>query len=526
MSYRGLRALGRCVLIAALFPASCGRTQTVPQPKPESTTGSRKTKGVAEGRDLRVIDDLANMLIHPSPFVQAAGEERVRADAKELFERLLAALATDDYATRVRACRLLRIMMSPWARGVEAGRKHRGQCELFLPRRPVRRSHKHPRAAEGRAAASEALRSLLGHSRDVRRSRKNPDFPGVRYLEAVDGVCELLAEVGDDTTATDIASALAREENRYVASALISCLEYLHGLPPSYRWTGFCGNCTPEEIARISREENARCARAKADLLAWHEQHAGDRELARVRAALAVWETKFGDGDFLNQEYYNTGWATRRLEPLIRFDVCILDEVRRRKRAATNITVKGNYDIIIAAVTGGGDKALVQKLLRGSDPQRGLACQIIAAAGSHDWKEELDRLQYRGGFRSGLASHTLAVCHRAEAIPLLRKAHALNKHNFYAECAAKELEAWRKETASGPAPTEEQVLAVARAWLDRRVLGTPGGSARWELVATKAENHWTVTIPSKVTRTVPGGLPERLRVDLETGRVRAETSVE
>ncbi len=66
---------------------------------------------------------------------------------------------------------------------------------------------------------------------------------------------------------------------------------------------------------------------------------------------------------------------------------------------------------------------------------------------------------------------------------------------------------------------ETRVLTLAREYLDRKILGTPGGSAKWNLKAHRVDNVWVVPIPDDVQNGMPGGFPDKVIVDLEKNAV-------
>ena len=84
----------------------------------------------------------------------------------------------------------------------------------------------------------------------------------------------------------------------------------------------------------------------------------------------------------------------------------------------------------------------MRQLLASGHTERGLACQIVCAAGSRDWTAEIAGLQYRHGFDHKAASFTLATVLREEAIPYLRKAVKFDPDNYTAKYAISELERW------------------------------------------------------------------------------------
>lgn len=71
---------------------------------------------------------------------------------------------------------------------------------------------------------------------------------------------------------------------------------------------------------------------------------------------------------------------------------------------------------------------------------------------------------------------------------------------------------------------EDRVLTLAREYLDKRILGTPGGSAKWNLKAHRVDDVWVVPIPDDVRNGMPGGFPEKVIVDLEKNTVTRSPS--
>ena len=60
-----------------------------------------------------------------------------------------------------------------------------------------------------------------------------------------------------------------------------------------------------------------------------------------------------------------------------------------------------------------------------------------------------------------------------------------------------------------------RALRIARDHLDTKILGTRGGSSKWALDAKRKGNGWVVSIPEDVVRTMPGGFPQWLLVDVD-----------
>ena len=148
--------------------------------------------------------------------------------------------------------------------------------------------------------------------------------------------------------------------------------------------------------------------------------------------------------EFVQLGYDENVSDIEKLEPLIRFGKPILAHLRQRQAAEKDLSKKGNYEVIAAAITGKIDSKLMRLLLASDNPDRGLACQLVLAAGSHGWTNEIAQLQFRPGFERRQASETLASVLRKRALPYLRKALAFDPDNYVAKSGILELEKWRE----------------------------------------------------------------------------------
>jgi len=353
------------------------------------------------------------------------------------------------------AAKLIRALLSPWARGILAGDKHHGQIELFKPRRPAHRSNLHPKTENIRQALLVSLDELLEQGRGIGTpeiwKRLGPD-QCVLILDTIKALCLCLSEFGDDETAGHLAGILSKEKDNHLCVPVMRCMETIYGLPTSFR--GFvlkCGNISEEMRNQIRREQNAQCEQAKAALVAWHKEHVKDDQDATMRATLARWDGYFAPTcPHCHWQIFrwnpfggNPHWLLR-FEPLIRMGERVVPLLKDMQAATKDIDSRANYEIVIAAITGRADKAIVRELFAGSHPHIAMACAIITAADSTDWKGELDRLQYRTGFTGNTASHTLAVCHRKSVLNLLKKAAESNESNYTAKYAVLELQSWEE----------------------------------------------------------------------------------
>lgn len=402
------------------------------------------------------IDTTVSLLTSPGKAQQAEGEETLQVHGDEYLDILIKDLRSPMLSKRAYAAKLIRALVSPWARGILAGDKHHGHAKLFKPRRPTTRSALHPKAENIRQALLVSLDELLeqGHGIGTPETRKKlgpNQYTLIR--DTITPLCLCLSEFGNDETAGHLSGILAKEENNRLCVPVMRCMETIYGLPLSFRgFGGFCGNISEEMANQILREQDARCEQEKASLVAWHEEHVKDNQDARIRAALRMWDGYFAPTDphghwqifRWNPFVGSNGYWLLRFEHLIRMGEPVVPLLRDMQAATKDIESKANYEIVIAAITGRVDKAIVRELFAGSHPRIAMACAIIIAAGSTDWKEKLDGLQCQTGWTGKIASHTLAVCYRKSAINLLKKAAESNESNYIAKYAVLELQSWEE----------------------------------------------------------------------------------
>jgi len=410
----------------------------------EKSSPARRDHDQSERRivpDLGAIEKSAQLLISPVQAEREDGQQWLQRHGDEAFDALIVALRSEDPKEQQRASRVLRIMVSPWARGVEAGAVHHGQTHLYKPWRPVTRPTDHPQAGRIRLAAMSVLRTVLEKPRGTpQESGKNWEFPGWETLNSITALCRCLSEVGDEETGRQLSELLEKEKNRYIASSLLECQETIYGLPPSYRPGGLCGNSTQEEVKAFNEADQAHCAEAIRKRLAWLSTEGRKQGTARIEAAVKQWEIGFRKGENMFQHGV-LNWSSQDLASLIRLGDAVVPLIEQRKETTEELWLKANYDVVLAAITGKVDKRLVETLLDRDYHSQIIACEIIAAADSKEWMPELTQM-LKVYYASKKAAYTLAVVHRREAIPILRP--YVGSENYMADCAVKELESWKE----------------------------------------------------------------------------------
>jgi hypothetical protein len=394
---------------------------------------------------LETIEKTARQLASPLSTERITGEEWLESNASGAFAELARLIKHGDIKQQTRAANAASVLISPWSRAVRQGAIHKGQIHLFQPRRPVARPTNQQYAHLVRTAAlstiSRTLKQRKARKSDNDADGKRPIFPGWEATEQVRVLCGCIAEVADVDAANKLAELISKEPNRFLAGYMMGVLDTYHGLPRSYAWYGICGNSTPEEFRQFDIAETVRCKKAAAKLLDWHKQHANKPLTQRIDAALDVWDKRIVEqehfayytdsGEWAAQTYYAT--MIRLGEPAV--------EAMRKRAARANVDKywhRGAYEIVLGAITGEVDREFVEKMFQGETFEKMLACEIIAAAGSRDFKDQLAAMvQSHGPYKK--ASYTLAVVYRSEAVSILQKAHA---DDFVASCAIAELREW------------------------------------------------------------------------------------
>jgi hypothetical protein len=110
---------------------------------------SSSTTVPAKDSEYAAFETTVSLLISPAKAQRAEGEKRLQAHGDEYLDILIKDLRSPMLSKRGDATKLIRALVSPWARGILAGDKHHGQIELFKPRRPTTRSALHPKTADG-----------------------------------------------------------------------------------------------------------------------------------------------------------------------------------------------------------------------------------------------------------------------------------------------------------------------------------------------------------------------------------------
>ena len=128
------------------------------------------------------LERTVELLLSPSKREQREGEVLAVRHADAYRDTIVAGLK--DPRKRAAAAEQLRVLVSPWARGVAAGLEHKGHMTLLLPRRPVARPLDGPHHPVYRKTLLDALRAAA----------TGPEVDGREF--AFESVCQTLTEIG------------------------------------------------------------------------------------------------------------------------------------------------------------------------------------------------------------------------------------------------------------------------------------------------------------------------------------------
>jgi hypothetical protein len=381
-----------------------------------------------------ILEKTVELLLSPSKRDQREGEILAVRNADAYGDTIVAGLK--DSRKRAVAAYQLRVLVSPWARGVAAGLEHKGHMTLFLPRRPVARPLDGPHHPVYRKALLDALNATA----------TGPEVDDREF--AFESICQTLTEIGDSASLIAMAQLLKETDDyrlgRLLLESLCRRVGFHHPGTPLGRMCGplHFAEAKSRNVQNLSAQDRfIRQRNAFLQEFPYREDEAPDQQQL-MRRALDRLEKRMLVPEFVRLGYDESVSDVDKLEPLIRLGEPLLPLLRKRQAAERDLSKKGNYEVISAAITGEIDPALMRRLLASDHPDRGLACQITIAAGTRDWTNEIAQLQFREGFDHKEASDALASVLRKEALPHLLKALNFDPDNYTAKYAIMELEKW------------------------------------------------------------------------------------
>jgi hypothetical protein len=378
-------------------------------------------------------------LVSPVTAERRVGEAWLTDHGSKSITDLTAQVEKGDWKQQSEAMRTLTLLISPWQRGVETGKRHHGQIELFRPNRPTGRPVGHPQAPQLRKVLIDTPTKAL--QKIDREPATAKDYTTYSNLGAViQASTAALAEVADDETAKAIRGLLEKEKDPTLGLSLMHCLEAIYGLPAYFHMHGLCGVGLTPEIIRQHKEGEAKAFEAKKkELLEWLDKHGKQPAAERVDAAIAVWVERSSE----NPTYLVSRGDGLPILTLARLGDAAVPGLRKQQGRETTLKGRAFFEVVAATITGKVDNKLVRELIdvKNLNDQNlhQVACEIIALSGSQDYQKELEAMLGDPRYSGLDVAQTLAIVHRHAALPVLRKQP---KSNYIAECAVKELESW------------------------------------------------------------------------------------
>lgn len=387
------------------------------------------------------LDDNIAKLVSPVSAESPWGETWLAEKGADVIAGQIAQVEQGEPTRQAEAIEALLLLVSPWQRGIETGRRHHGQIELFRPTRPTGRPVDHPQAEQLRKVLLATLAKSL---QDIKRDPPaDGDYTAYTQLSRlIDASGTLLAEVADDRSTQAIRGLLEKETDPTLGGQLMRCLETIYGLPSFYQMNGICGvGLTPEILREHQQREAVAFGRQKQELLDWLGKHAKQPAAERIDAAISLWGERYA----ATPMYYVSRDNNSPILTLARLGDAAVPRLRKQQARETTLLGRGFYEVAIATITGKVDDKLVRELidekhLADADLHL-LACAIIALANSQAYQKELAAMLRDSRYSSHDVAHTLAIVHRHDALPLLR---LQPESNYTAHCAVKELESWAR----------------------------------------------------------------------------------
>jgi len=385
-------------------------------------------------------DNIAK-LVSPVIAERRAGEAWLAAQGADAISELIEQVEKGEPIRQAEAIATLLLLVSPWQRGIETGHRHHGQIELFRPSRPTGRPVDHPNAAQLRRVLLATLTNALQKiQRDPPTDGDYADFSQFSHL--ISACSTSLTEVADDRTALAIRGLLKRESDPRLGIELMYALETIYGLPAHFQMGGLCGvGLTPEIRLAHQKQQAAAFTKAKQELLDWLDKHAQQPPAERIDAAISVWAERYATTPL----YYVSRGNNSPVLVLARLGEPGVDRLRKQQARETTLLGRAFFEVPVATITGKVDDKLIRELIDAkhlADPNlHKIACEIIALANTQAYQKELTAMLRDPRYSSHEVAHAIAIVHRHDAIPLLRKQP---ESNFIAHCAVKELESWAK----------------------------------------------------------------------------------
>jgi len=347
---------------------------------------------------------LVHLLTSRSPTERAAAKRQLESHGDELIGILVRSLNSDSEAQQQEAARRLELIVSPWSR-------RRFTLYSELPDQQIDRNLvrpvEHSRADEIRVAIIAALQSILANT----EAKATVSSRVGAFLV----LCRCLGEVGDQSTAGDLAKMLAKERRLRYSMPMTDCLELIYGLPPfedKKVWHCPVGE-SQLTLDRWAKEAENRHSEAKRKMLSWHRRYASHDREEQIRAAVLKWEDRLFVPEVSSSSDRQTGMGRKTLsnklaqqfarprfdrrkivqsltcvEPLVRIGLPVLPVIKQRQSATQDEFEKAVWELIATYLSGHFDEPFVRQEMQGSDVHRAMAQAIIAVSDLPTWNSE------------------------------------------------------------------------------------------------------------------------------------------
>ena len=359
---------------------------------------------------------VTELLVSSAPADRVEGENLASKHRDEIIASLLADIRARDRTRVGVAAYELRLMISPWARARDASSRFVEFTSIYSFTRPVERPNTIPEADSIRKTLQEAI-SWMCKAKVDRSSY---------LLGEMEVAASTLAEVANDETVDWALDELEHITFDHVAQPLMAMCESYLGLPHTFQAGMICGNSSEAEMKRFAVGQALILSKSVEELRARWKTLKPLPVGQRAEHSIKAWRDKI----MLRMKrasgsYQHRGWLSAEFEPLIRFGTEALPALRAQRDTERDLGERAVWDYFIAAISGVTDVETVRQLLNGSDPQRDMACEIIAVSGEQKWMAELEQLKLVNGYHMGKASKVLAACHGDAAIPSLQRVFQL-----------------------------------------------------------------------------------------------------
>lgn len=290
--------------------------------------------------------EIVKLLVSSRAEEVAKGEQGVAEKGPRLIEQLLERIRSKKPEEVREAAEALGVVMSPWLRGKEVARRAQLRSPNYQhPRPPIGRVSL-PEAGEIRETLQAAILALL-------RGADGSPVQNPWLARSLQSLCKTLGEVANDATLDLLMHELQRIESPTLAEPLISLADTYLGIPPVFRCSLLCGNCTAAEVKAFEHSEKVTFVKARSQI---SQQWAQVRELetrGRVAFAIQSWRAEILRQQATYSAVADNGpWVLWKMESLVRLGAAAVEGVRAQHAVETEERLRWVWGFVISALTG------------------------------------------------------------------------------------------------------------------------------------------------------------------------------